>query len=184
MLDGLFISLPKLETERLFLRKLEYADKRDIFEYANIPESSKYLPWDVHESEMDTLDFLNITYDRYNNDKAASWGIELKSSRKIIGTAGFATLDKENFSGEIGYVISKDFWDKGYATEAGNAILKFGFEQMQLNRIEARCHIDNKGSARVLEKLGMSFAGILRKEILMNEEFADIKIYSILSDEY
>ena len=111
MLDGFFINLPQLETERLLLRKLEYTDKQDIFEYASNPEVSKYMPWEAHGGEIDTLDFLNIAYDNYNNDRPASWGIVLKSKKKIIGTAGFASLDKINLRAEFGYAISQDYWN-------------------------------------------------------------------------
>jgi len=181
MLDGLFINLPKLETERLVLRKLEYSDKGSIFEYASNPEVSKYLPWATHESEIDTLDFLNITYESYNNDKPASWGVVLKQNNKLIGTAGFAFLDKTNLRAEFGYAISKEYWNQGIATEAGRAIIEFGFNEMKLNRMEAFCSVDNDASARVLEKLGLTLEGVLRKYILVKGEFVDHNIYSIIN---
>ena len=184
MLDGFFINLPQLETERLLLRKLEYTDKQDIFEYASNPEVSKYMPWEAHGGEIDTLDFLNITYENYNNDRPASWGIVLKSINKIIGTAGFASLDKINLRAEFGYAISQDYWNKGIATEASKEILKYGFNQMGLNRIEAMCNVENIASARVLEKAGLTLEGILREYILVKEKFVDHKLYSILKVHY
>ncbi len=184
MLDRFFINLPQLETERLFLRKLEYSDKQDIFEYASNPEVSKYMPWEAHGAEMDTLDFLNITYDNYNNDRPASWGIVLKTNNKIIGTAGFSSLDKVNLRAEFGYAISQDYWNKGIATEAAKEMLKYGFNKMHLNRIEAICNIENIASARVLEKAELTLEGILREFVLVKGKFVDHKLYSILKSEW
>lgn len=84
----------------------------------------------------------------------------------------------------MGYVISQDYWNKGIATEAANEVIKFGFNEMDLVRIQARCVVENIGSARVMEKAGMSFERIIRKGILMKGKHRDLKIYSILNEEF
>lgn len=92
--------------------------------------------------------------------------------------------EPEHNRAEIGYVISTKNWGKGYGTEVANAVISFGFEQMELERIQARCFIDNIASQRVMEKVGMTYEGTLRKAMFVKGKFQDIKIYSILREEF
>jgi ribosomal-protein-alanine N-acetyltransferase len=108
------------------------------------------------------------------------WGIELKENGKFIGTVHFVWWQPEHHSAEIGYVLSKKYWGKGLITEAARAIISFGFENMNLVRIQARCFVKNKASERVMQKLGMSFEGISRKAMYVKGEHKDLKVYSIL----
>lgn len=183
MIDQIFTNLPTLQTDRLILRKLEYSDQKDIFEYAQNPSVSKYLVWYPHKTEIDSLSFLNLVYDCYNHNKPAPWGISLKERNKIIGTAGFISLDKVNHKAELGFALSEDYWNRGLISEACKIIIKFGFQDLKLNRIEARCMVENLASAKVLEKLGFIFEGIMRKQIFIKEEYWDMKIYSLLRDD-
>lgn len=84
----------------------------------------------------------------------------------------------------MGYVISKDYWGKGLTTEVAKRLVKFGFEKMGLVRVQARCDVENIGSARVMEKSGMTFEGIIRKGIFVKGKHRDLKIYSILKEEF
>ena len=184
MLEHIFIRLPTLETERLILRKLEYSDKSDIFEYAKNPEVAKYVLWEPHQEEIDTIAFLNIIYAAYNKNKASSWGIQLKENSKIIGTIGFAKWDKENKVGEIGYVLAQEYWGKGIITEAVKEILKFGFEQMELTKITAHCIAENIGSEKVLLKAGFKFDGLFPKSETIKGKLVDIKWFSYLAKNF
>ncbi|MCB9249832.1 MAG: GNAT family N-acetyltransferase [Ignavibacteriales bacterium] len=184
MLEHFFRNLPTLETERLILRKLKYEDKSDIFKYAKNPKVAEHVIWYAHQNEMDTIDFLNFTYDSYNKNLPASWGIEWKENNKIIGTVGFNSFDVQNQKGEIGYALSQEYWGKGIIVEACKEIIEIGFKQLFLNRIEARCSPENVNSAKVLEKLGFTFEGILRQQIFAKEKFWDLKIYSLLLEDF
>ncbi|MFZ1289799.1 MAG: GNAT family N-acetyltransferase [Melioribacteraceae bacterium] len=179
MLSHIFINLPTLETERLILRKLEYSDRDDIFEYAKNPEVAKYVLWEAHKSEIDTIEFLNLIYESYNKNEAAPWGIQLKESLKIIGSVGFVNWNKDNNSAEIGFVLSQKFWNKGYISEAVNEVIKFGFDNMQLNKIIARCKPENISSEKVLLKSGMEFIGILNENLIIKGELCDMKLFEI-----
>ncbi len=183
MLLDTFSNLPIIETERLILRKLLYSDKEDIFYYASKPEVAKYTLWYPHQSKVDTLEFLNIVYEGYRTNTPAPWGIELKAISKIIGTVGFVDWDKNNHKAEIGYALSQDYWNKGITTEAVRKVINFGFNKMELNRIEARCKRENVSSSRVLVKLGFTFEGILREQMLVKGKFEDMMIYSLLAKE-
>jgi ribosomal-protein-alanine N-acetyltransferase len=83
----------------------------------------------------------------------------------------------------LGYALSRDYWGRGLMAEAAGAMISFGFREMNLNRIEARCIAENTASTRVMEKAGMLCEGTLRQRELIKGEHRDIKIYSILRDE-
>ena len=170
-IEDIFSSLPNIKTERLLLRKLEYSDVEDIYGYAQHTEVAKYVSWEQHASEYETLEFMNFIVEKYNKQQVAPWGIEHKKDEKIIGTIGFSYWDIEHARSEIGYTISNDYWNNGYATEAVKAVLHFGFKKMSLNRIEARCEILNIPSAKVMEKAGMKFEGILRQQMFIKDKY-------------
>ncbi|URM34760.1 GNAT family N-acetyltransferase [Cytobacillus firmus] len=171
-----FGDVPKLETEHLVLRKITLDDAEEMYLYASNEEVTRYVTWDTHSSISDTIEFINSFLPKYD----APWGIELKENGKFIGTVHFVWWHPEHNSAEIGYVLSKEYWGKGLITEAARAIISFGFESMNLVRIQARCFLENKGSERVMEKLGMSFEGINRKVLYVKGEHKDLKMYSIL----
>lgn len=183
-IQNIFSDLPVLETERLILRKLHWDDTEDIFEYASDPEVPKYSSWSVHDSIEDTKNFLNAVMAQYKNHEVAPWGIVDKADKKLIGTCGFVDFMIEGNRAEIGYALSRNYWGKGYMTEAVRAVIDFGFRTMQLNRIEARCNIENIASARVMEKVGMKFEGILREHLFAKGNYHDLKMYSILTKEW
>jgi ribosomal-protein-alanine N-acetyltransferase len=182
--EDLFKSLPELETMRLRLRRLSMHDAGDIFEYASDPEVSKYVLWDHHRTIADSKSYLKHVLFLYSKGIPASWGIVLKEENKLIGTGGYQWWSVADSKAEVGYVISKSYWNKGYMTEALEEILRFGFEQMELVRIEAKCFVQNTASVRVMEKCGMKLEGTLRSYKYVKGNFGDFKLYSILSSEF
>lgn len=183
-IQDIFGNLPQLETKRLILRKMTLADAQDIFEYASDPEETKYAEWHYHKSIEDSISFLKSVIQKYENKEVSEWGIILKENNKFIGTCAYLWWQPAHNRAEIGYALSRKYWGKGLMTEAIKEVIKFGFEQMQLNRIEGRCIVENFASQRVLEKVGMKFEGILREQLLVKGVYRNIKLYSILRKEY
>ena len=176
----MFNDLPTLETDRLILRKVHMMDAADMYAYGSNEEVSEFVTWDTHQSLADTKEFIHFIVNNYENKQVAPWGIECKKNRKFIGTIDFVSWDPRHKVAEIGYVLSKEYWGEGYMTEAAKEVVKFGFENMDLERIQARCLVENTGSARVMEKIGMTFEGISRKVTFTKGKHQDLKIYSIL----
>lgn len=184
MVELFFKGTPNLETERLILRKLTPQDDKSIFEYASDNEVPKYMTWNPHKTIEDARGFINFTLNRYEKDEAGEWGIVLKESNKLIGAIGFPKCDKRNMSAEIGYVISRLYWGSGIMPEAVNGIFKFAFEEMGLKKIEC-CHfLPNEKSGRVMQKVGMSFDGIVREKFYIKGQYRDVKQYSILKSDW
>jgi len=184
MLEDHFDTFPILDTARTTLRKIKYSDLNDIASYCTAPEVSRYTVWDVHKSSEDTRAFIEFVIKRYEIEKVGPWGIEHKKTGRIIGSCSFVSWDNNNRKAELGYVLSNQFWNQGIMSEVINRVIQFGFEQLGLVRIEARCLPSNIGSSRVMEKVGMKFEGILRKSIWAKNDFQDLKMYSIIRDDY
>ncbi|MEQ2464415.1 GNAT family N-acetyltransferase [Niallia hominis] len=182
-IEKIFGNLPTLETERLLLRKITLEDAWDMHYYGSNENVSKYVTWETHKSLSDTREFIEFVLTKYENKKIAPWGIEYKENGKLIGTIDFVSWQLKHNIAEIGYVLSQDYWGKGITTEAAKEVIKFGFENMDLVRIQARCDIENIGSARVMEKVSMTFEGVIRKGIFVKSKHRDIKMYSIINEE-
>ena len=121
---------------------------------------------------------------KYSKNEIAPWGIEWKENSKLIGSIDFVKYDRKSFSAEIGYVLNRKYWNKGIMTEALKEIIKFGFDEMNLIRIEIKLDSMNIGSERVIQKNGLKYEGTLRKKEFLKNKFIDIKYYSILKNEY
>lgn len=176
-------NLPELETERLVLRKIRYDDIDDIHAYASNPEVSKYVFWSAHETIAATEDYVKTILALYEEGKIAPWGIQYKENRKLIGTVDFVSWQPQHKTAEIGYALSMDYWGRGIATEAAKELIRFGMNEMDLVRIQAKSLVANVGSERVMEKAGMKFEGILRKFIFVKGAHYDVKMYSIIKED-
>ncbi|MDR0267279.1 GNAT family N-acetyltransferase [Paenibacillus sp.] len=174
---------PVLETERLILRKLTVNDVGDVFDYCSDEEISKFTTWYSHQTLDDSKQYVDHVIGLYEENSIAPWGIEDKKTGKIIGTVGFVYWNPKQARAELAYALGRAYWNKGLMSEAARKIVQYGFEVMQLVRIEARCLLLNMGSSRVMEKCGMEFEGILRKHALIKGKFEDLKLYSIIHDE-
>lgn len=180
----IFGNLPIIETERLRLRKLSMRDASDIFEYASVPEVAEHVTWEFHRNISDSMHFLRIMIQQYDDGIPSPWGIIDKEIGKLIGTIGFHVWSQQNAYAEAGYALSKGYWNKGLMTEAYNAVIKFGFEKMKLNRIEATCKPANTASEKVMLKCGMKYEGLMRKKLFAKGEYHDLKLYSLLKSDW
>jgi len=180
----IFTNLPILETERLYLRCLQKNDAAAVFDYARDPEMTHYTLWAYHKNLEDAEFYIDQMLASYSAGKPTPWAVVLKESKRVIGTAGFIRWDSVHGRGEIGYAIGRKWWGRGYAVESSQAGLTFGFKTLHCNRIEAMCDVHNVASARVMEKIGMRYEGILREYLYAQGSYRNVKIYSILRKEW
>jgi RimJ/RimL family protein N-acetyltransferase len=110
--------------------------------------------------------------------------ITLKSTGELVGNCGIRMKAAGAHEADFGYELDPAFWGNGYATEAARAIVKYGFTKFKLHRIWSRCIAENVGSARVLEKVGMTLEGRLRENEFYKGRFWDTLMYGILEDEW
>ena len=180
LFQGTFSSLPELKTDRLILRPLRMSDARDMYAYAQDPEVSRHVLWSAHTSIFQTRTFLRSAIRQYRRGEPGSFAIVLKASGRMIGTVGFMWIDREYKSAEVGYSLSREYWNQGVMTEALRRVVDFGFQEMRLNRIEAQHETDNPASGRVMAHVGMRQEGILRQRLKNKGKFVDVALYAIL----
>lgn len=180
----IFRDPPYLDTNRLVLRKMQKRDAADMYEYASQKCVTQYLLWEPHESESYTQRYLSYIQSRYRSGDFFDWAITLRDSGKMIGTCGFTRLVVEANSAEIGYVLNPAFWGYGIAPEAVTEVMRFGFSELRLHRIEARYMVGNERSRRVMEKLGMQFEGVSRDSMHVKGKYVSIGTCAILRNEF
>ena len=183
-LGKIFSNIPTMATERLVMRDMRVGDCFDMYEYAKNSEVTKYLTWSPHPDLEYTKQYLNSLKYHYEMGMFYDWALILASENKMIGTCGFTRFNLANNSAEIGYVINPSFHGKGIAVEAARKVLEFGFDNLGLNRVEAKYIIGNDPSRRVMEKLGMTFEGVARRSMCVKGVYRDIGTCAILREEF
>jgi RimJ/RimL family protein N-acetyltransferase len=177
------MTIPELATERLLLRPFIPADAARVTEIMQAPEIAATT--------------LNIPHP-YPEDAAASWiashpgaaetgedftwAICRREDGLLVGAIGLH-IDARHRRGEIGYWLGVPFWNQGFTTEAARAVVEYGFTELDLHRIEAMCFPRNIGSARVLEKAGMTYEGTLRDYVQKDGVFEDAAMYAVVRKE-
>ncbi len=179
-----FKNIPVLETERLILRRMLKTDADDMFDYAKRSDTTRYLTWNPHPTRKFSYQYLVYLQQKYKQGEFYDWALIHRDSGKMIGTCGFTRFDFGNDAAEVGYVINPDFWGKKYAPEALRRVIRFGFDYLELHRIEAKFMEDNISSRRVMEKCGMTFEGIRRESLYVKGGFVSVGVCSILRSEY
>lgn len=178
-----FSEFPVLETERLVLRQLRYEDGPDIYAYFN-EGMAKYYDW-LPKTLAEGRGFVRFFKSGYEEEQSIRWGITLKPCDKVIGTCGFSDFD--HFSrAELGYELSEAYWHKGIMNEALRAIIPFGFNEIEMHRIQASVFPDNLASIKVLEKFGFQKEGLLRQYtyIKHRDVWEDCLVLALLKEEF
>lgn len=119
----------------------------------------------------------------YARGEGASYAITDRATEALLGAIGLH-LHPRFHRAEMGYWIGVPYWNRGYASEAGRAVLRFGFETLDLRRIYAAHFARNPASGRVLQKLGMQREGVWRQHLRRGERFEDAVVYGILRHEW
>ncbi|RIW37267.1 N-acetyltransferase [Bacillus salacetis] len=177
--------MKKISGDRIILRELRESDWQDIHDYASQEKASRFQEWGPN-TEEETKRFLSVALE----DAVASprsrfiLGITIQTDSRLIGAAEINIRDFHNQSGEIGYIINPEYWGMGFAAEAAGLMIGFGFKELKLHRIYAKCHPDNEASIRVMEKSGMQREGTLRDHLKINDGWRDSRLYSILENEW
>jgi ribosomal-protein-alanine N-acetyltransferase len=180
----LYQNLPRLETPRLVLRKATTNDAADIFVYASDPDVTRYLRWGPHQNIDITKKYVDEVLQQYSQGQDGPWLIEYKENHTVIGHIHLMEIELQHQKAQVGFVLSKQYWNKGIMTETLGKILEYCFTQLGMNRIEGWCIIENQAGVRVLERVGMQKEGELREYLFQKGEFWDFSVYSILRKEF
>lgn len=173
-----------LETDRLLMREFVEADWQAVFAYQSDPLYLRYNYW-THRTQKDVCEFVQMFIGQQKEQPRTKFqlAVVLKEENRLIGNCGIRVNDPEMREANIGYELNTQYWGQGYATEAAQAILKFGFEELRMHRIWSWCVAQNLASVRVLEKIGMRREGHLREKELIKGKWYDNFLYAILDHE-
>jgi [ribosomal protein S5]-alanine N-acetyltransferase len=182
--NDIFSRLPPLVTPRLTLRAARMTDARDLYEYSRDPEVACHVLWEPHTSIHQTRAYIRSLLRLYRAGLPSTYVIELTAERKVVGTIGLMWLQRDNRSAEIGYSLNRAYWNRGLMTEAVKEMLRFCFETLCLNRVEAQHETDNPASGAVMRHAGMRREGMLRQRIYNKGRFVDVEMYAILREDF
>jgi [ribosomal protein S5]-alanine N-acetyltransferase len=177
---SLFEQFPVLETERLRLRELVDDDAPQVFELFRHDEVTRYYDVETMTDVAPAQALITFMVQRYGSRAGIRWAIEDRLSRRFLGTIGFNTINQGAHKGLIGYELVPPAWGRGLATEAVRAVVRFGHDEIGLNRIEAVVMLENQASVRVLEKAGFSEEGVLRAFGYWKGGYHDLRVFSVL----
>ena len=178
-------TFPKLETQRCILRKISKIDAKDMYEYASDDEVIKYLSFPKHESIEQTRDVIEKYFiTKYEDGNSYDFGVELKENNKFIGTCGFNEV-KDN-EAVLGYALNKKYWNMGLMTELVKEVMRFGFEDLKLDKITALHYDGNNQSGRVMQKCNMEYVKFEERECRHNGILKEVPIheYVITKEKY
>jgi [ribosomal protein S5]-alanine N-acetyltransferase len=169
----------------LILREFNEADWPPMQEYASDPETVKYVIFGPN-TEQETKDYLQkvLAQQKENPRQVYSLAMSEQAGQTLIGNCTLTLQAPDNQTGELGYILNRRFWNRGYMTEAVRRMISCGFAELGLHRIYATCHPANTGSYRVMEKAGMRREGLLKSYRLIKGAWSDALLYAILQSEW
>lgn len=177
----------KLETERLILRRGTKEDSLQVYEnYGKDVLVSKYVVWNKHKTVEDAINLMEKWEKSYDELSSYKWLVIEKKSNEIIGSITAVKVDDINKTIALGYCYGSKWWNKGYATEALRRVIKFFFEEVNVETIYANHLTDNIASGIVMKKAGMVFEGTLRNRMIdkNTNKPMGLETYSIIREDY
>ncbi|HZG16421.1 MAG TPA: GNAT family protein [Candidatus Bathyarchaeia archaeon] len=173
-----------ITTERLQLKPIHVEDAKGLYAIWSDSKVTRHMNIAAFTDVKQAEEMIALLQELGQEGKACRWTIQLKPNDLIIGSCGFNYLDFENERAEIGYELGYPYWGYGYITEALHALLAFGFQELGLNRIEAKVEPENTNSVKVLKKLRFVEEGLLRQYEKSKGVLVDLHMFSLLRSEW
>lgn len=177
-------TMPTLETSRLILRPFTPADASDVQRLAGAKEVAATMLRLPHPYEDGMAEqWISTHQESFDRGQTVDLAITLRDGGTLVGCVGLI-LNMQHKRGELGYWVGVPYWGKGYCTEAVEAMVRYAFEVLCLNRVYAWHMVRNPASGRVMQKVGMKPEGVQRQQILKLGRFEDVASYGLLRSEY
>ena len=167
----------ELVGHRVLLRPFALGDVPAVLAYASDPEVTRHLQWDAYDDPATAESFIRSTLG--GGDTWFARAIVLRDTDAVIGGADLRVVSPPDRRAELGYGLARAYWGHGYATEAAGLLVRFGFDRLNLLRIQAACAVENERSIRTLERLGMRREGRLAQYRWKAGTARDLFLYAI-----
>ncbi len=172
-------------TDRLKLRRFNQSDIADMIKFwISNPEVQNNYGEPVYSTEAEVSKLLDQWQSSYENKDFYKWAIVEKDSNTNIGQIGFYKVNGRNHVLDVEYCISDEYSGRGYATEALKAVINYGLEHLEYNRVQAFHRSKNSVSGRVLKKSGMTYEGTLKQHVRHNNEYDDCLVYGVIREQW
>lgn len=172
---------PELRTPRLLLRQIMETDAAALFSLRSDERVMRYFDAPMMQSEEEACAFLAKSQASFEEGGGILWAISLLEDAAMIGTITIWRIDKTHFRGEMGYLLHPDFQGKGLMSEAMQAVLRYGYDTLNLHSMEANVNPNNQASITLLERNGFVREAYFRENYFFNGKFLDTAVYSRLS---
>lgn len=178
MLNLNFTPFPEIRTERLLLRQVLPTDAEAVMKIRGNEEAMRYIPRPRAKTKQDALAVIEMLTNGIEEGKSINWAISnIENPLEIYGIMGYVNFYPELGKAEIGYMLHPDHWGKGYVPEAILEVEKFGFEQINLQSIEAKIDPRNDNSRKILQRNNYQFDRLAKKEMTFQDEELDSEYY-------
>lgn len=176
---------PRLATDRLRLRPFVADDAADLANLAGSPRiADTMLEWPHPFSSANARSTIAAQAAVYQGGRAIHFAVERRAPAELIGGMELGALDNPHRCAELRFWIAEAEWGKGYATEAARAVVRFGFGELRLHRIDAMHLVRSEAAGAVLHKIGMRREGILRERVRKAGRFEDVALCAVLAEEF
>ncbi len=174
-----------LNTKHLILRRFEMKDAADMFSnWANDPLVTRYLTWLPHVEQDVTRRVVRLWTDGYRDLNFYQWAVELRVIGQVVGSISVFDILEDVMKGETGYCLSRKYWGRGYMTEALSEVIRFCFDEVGFNRVQAMHDARNPASGRVMIKSGLMYEGRLHQYARNGlGEIVDVDMYAAINTE-
>lgn len=180
-----YTEIKQLRTERLVLRKLRLEDASTYFErLGSSADVTEYMLWNPHQDLAESIASVEKALRRYDEGKCYRWAIALPEDDSVIGVIELLKFDEEKNTCSFAYMLAKEFWGRGYATEALRAALDFAFRELKVAAVEADHFAENAASGAVMRKVGMIYQKTVIAKYEKNGISHDAPMYRITAEEW
>jgi RimJ/RimL family protein N-acetyltransferase len=174
-----------IRTKRLLIRELQPGDREALLAIVRDPDQIRHMLLFL-DSEEQLDDFLSMAIASTRVQPRLQWhfAVEDATNGHYLGSCCLMVEPDSATSAELGYWFLREAWGQGYATESSAALLELGFRRLGFHRVWGKCHTQNAASAKVMEKLGMTYEGTLREHVWLRDHFRSSRVYGMLEGEY
>jgi RimJ/RimL family protein N-acetyltransferase len=177
-----FIDQPQLLTRRLRLRPYNLSDATEMVRLVNDREVARHtlIPYPYSKDMAEA--WIGTHVPRFLQGARVTYAVTRLEDSQMIGTVALG-IDPSHDKADLHYRFGKEFWNQGYATEAAQRLMQYGFETLALHRVQASHSTNNHASGRVLRKLGMRYEGRMRHALKRWDMYDDLDLYAIVAED-
>jgi [ribosomal protein S5]-alanine N-acetyltransferase len=168
-----------LQTPRLFLRPVQAGDAEAIFVARSNPEVMRFWDWPPAQSADEVRDVIQAHLAEIESGATEWWVVARTPRGPAIGECDLSEIDRHHRRAEVGFLFQREAWGQGFAREAMTRVMRYGFEDLGLERLWARFHAGNDASRRLLEALGFAYEGMLKSHVLRDGARRDCVLYGL-----